>query len=326
MIVVTGAAGFIGSNVVAALNDAGHTDLALCDWLGSDGKWQNLRKRMFREYLFPDQLIEFLRGGREIEAVIHLGANSSTTARDGDDMIRANFQFSLGVLDWCASRGVPLVYASSAATYGDGSNGFSDGVSLATLRNLRPLNLYGWTKHQFDLVVAERHEAKLALPPTCIGLKFFNVFGPNEYHKGDMRSVVAKNFEVAAAGGEVRLFKSHRNDFVDGGQKRDFVYVDDVVNVILWALTSGLKYGLFNVGTGQATSFRDLIEALYAAVGQQPKITYVPMPDMLRSKYQYFTEAPLASLRAAGYAKPFTPVGPAVARYAGYLSSSDPYR
>ncbi|HEY2875535.1 MAG TPA: ADP-glyceromanno-heptose 6-epimerase, partial [Reyranella sp.] len=298
MIVVTGAAGFIGSNVVAALNERGHTDVAVCDWLGQDQRWMNLRKRMFRHFVFPEDLMGFLDEAKEVEAIIHMGANSATTATDGDSVVRTNLQFSLKLLDWCTENGVPLVYASSAATYGDGNEGFDDGLSLASLRRLRPLNLYGWSKHQFDLIVAERAEFGLALPPKCVGLKFFNVFGQNEYHKGDMMSVLAKNYDTVAAGGEVKLFKSHRNDYVDGGQKRDFVYVDDVVEVILWALEQGPRTGLFNVGTGQATPFKDLIEALFAAASREPRIAYIPMPETLRGKYQYFTEAPLANLHA----------------------------
>jgi ADP-L-glycero-D-manno-heptose 6-epimerase len=219
-----------------------------------------------------------------------------------------------------------LIYASSAATYGDGAEGFEDGLDLAKLQRLRPLNLYGWSKHQFDLIFAERVEKGMALPPKCIGLKFFNVFGQNEYHKGDMQSVLAKNYDTVAGGGEVKLFKSHRNDYVDGGQKRDFVSVDDVVEVILWALEQGPATGLFNVGTGQATPFRDLIEALFAAANREPRITYVPMPETLRGKYQYFTEAPLATLRAAGYRRPVTPMRDAVAAYVRYLASDDRYR
>ena len=326
MIVVTGAAGFIGSNVVASLNEKGRSDIVVCDWLGEDQRWLNLRKRMFRNYVFPEQLMDFLRGAGKVEAVIHLGANSSTTASDGDAIMRTNFQASLALLDWCAAQGVPLVYASSAATYGDGAQGFGDGLSFAALRELRPLNLYGWSKHQFDLVFAERVEKLLPLPPKCIGLKFFNVFGQNEYHKGDMMSVVAKNHEVAARGGEVKLFKSHRADFTDGGQRRDFIYVDDVVDVILWCLAHGPKHGLFNVGTGQATTFNDLLGALFAAVGHPASISYFDMPETLRDKYQYFTEAPIAGLRSAGYEAPFTPIADAVGRYVRYLSSADRYR
>jgi ADP-L-glycero-D-manno-heptose 6-epimerase len=281
---------------------------------------------MFRDFVFPEDLMPYLDARPGVDAIIHLGANSSTTATDGDEMIRSNFQFSNRLLDWCAWHRVPLIYASSAATYGDGAAGFVDSLALAELRKLRPLNLYGWSKHQFDLVFAERIEQGLPLPPKCVGLKFFNVFGPNEYHKGDMRSVVAKNFETARRGDTVKLFMSHRNDVVDGGQQRDFIHVDDVVDVVLWCLDAGPSYGLFNVGTGRAATFRELIEALFAAVGRDPAISYVPMPEALRSRYQYFTQASMQALRAAGYDKPFTPVDAAVARYVAYLASADPYR
>lgn len=326
MIVVTGAAGFIGSNVVAALNERGRSDLAVCDRLGTDDRWLNLRKRMFREFVFPEELMDFLTGRQDVEAVIHMGANSSTTASDGDEIMRSNFRFSLALLDWCAARGVPLVYASSAATYGDGAQGFVDGLALDGLRALRPLNLYGWSKHQFDLVFAERVALGLPLPPRCVGLKFFNVFGQNEYHKGDMMSVVARNHEVVANGGTVKLFKSHRADYPDGGQKRDFIYVDDVVDVVLWCLEKGPRHGLYNVGTGRAATFRELIEALFAAAGRPPAISYFPMPEGLRERYQYFTEASTTALREAGYARPFTPVKEGVASYVRYLAGADRYR
>ena len=326
MIIVTGAAGFIGSNLVAALNERGDTDIAVCDRLGKDERWQNLRKRMFRDFVFPEDLPAFLEKRGDVTAILHMGANSSTTASDGDEVVRSNLQYSLRLLDWCTLNAVPFVYASSAATYGDGSNGFGDGLDYDRLRRLRPLNLYGWSKHHFDLIVAERAARGLRLPPKCIGLKFFNVFGQNEYHKGDMMSVVASSAAAAREGDTVRLFKSHRNDYVDGGQLRDFVSVDDVVDVTLWCLDKGPARGLFNVGTGQATSFRELIEALFAAVGRPPNIEYVPMPEQLRARYQYFTQAPMEAVRAAGYAKPFRPVPQAVANYVRYLGGEDRYR
>jgi ADP-L-glycero-D-manno-heptose 6-epimerase len=326
MIIVTGAAGFIGSNVVAALNEAGRTDIVVCDRLGRDQRWLNLRRKMFRDFIFPEDLLGYLERRSDVDAVVHMGANSSTTASDGDEIVRSNLQYSLQLVDWCASREVPFVYASSAATYGDGSSGFEDGLSLAQLRKLRPLNLYGWSKHQFDLIVAERVERNLPLPPKCIGLKFFNVYGQNEYHKGDMMSVVAKNFELARSGGVVKLFKSHRNDYVDGGQLRDFIYVDDVVDVVTWCLFKGPPYGLFNVGTGKATAFRELIEALFRAVKREPNIAYIPMPEALRDRYQYFTEAPMEGLRAAGYRAPFAPVSEGVSKYVLYLGQEDRYR
>ena len=325
MIVVTGAAGFIGSNVVAALNERGRSDIVVCDTLGQDLRWQNLRKRAFRDFVLPDQLGEYLARKRP-DAIVHLGANSSTTTTDGDELMRVNFKYTLDLIEYCAREGVALIYASSAATYGDGENGFTDDGTTAALRKLRPLNLYGWSKHLVDQVVAERRERNLPLPPKCIGLKYFNVYGQNEYHKGGMISVVGKNYARAAAGDVVDLFKSHRPDYQDGGQRRDFVCIDDVVETTLWFLDHGPAHGLFNVGSGEAATFREFVEALFKAVGREPHIRYVPMPEALQGRYQYFSRADLANLRAAGYAAPFAGVAEGVARYVKYLASSDPYR
>ncbi|SKA25730.1 ADP-glyceromanno-heptose 6-epimerase precursor [Enhydrobacter aerosaccus] len=325
MIVVTGAAGFIGSNVVAALNEQGQDDIVVCDWLRQDGRWMNLRKRMFRDFVFPEKLLEFLAEATP-DAIVHLGANSSTMATDGDELIRQNFKFTLSLLDYCTARNVAFVYASSAATYGDGTNGFVDDDSLAAIRTLRPLNLYGWSKHLVDQVVAERIEKKLPLPRKCIGLKYFNVYGQNEYHKGSMISVVGKNHAAVIRGEAVTLFKSHRKDYEDGGQLRDFVYVDDAAAVTTWFIRNGPAHGLFNVGTGVAASFRELAEALFAATGRIPNIRYVPMPDELRDRYQYFTRASAGKLREAGYSTPFASVAEGVARYVHYLNSADRYR
>jgi ADP-L-glycero-D-manno-heptose 6-epimerase len=324
MIIVTGAAGFIGSNIVKTLNDNSVNDIVVCDWLGSDGRWQNLRKRMFREFVFPEQLIESL-DRLSPSAIIHMGANSSTIATDGDAIMRTNFQFTQRLIDWCANAGVPLIYASSAATYGDGEDGFVDDFSFEQLRKLSPLNLYGWSKHMTDLLVAERFEKRLKLPPKCIGLKFFNVYGPNEYHKGSMISVVGKNFETVANGGTVELFKSHRAEYVDGGQRRDFISVEDVVKVTLWFLDHGPAVGIFNVGTGHAASFIELIDALFMACNKKPNVRYIPMPEELRGRYQYFTEASMERLRAAGYSEPFLNVRDGVASYARVLERADRY-
>lgn len=326
MIVVTGAAGFIGSCLVHSLNQDGHTDLLLCDWLLSDQRWQNLRKASFQEFVPPETLIETLNRC-DISAVFHMGANSATTARDGDAVLKTNFRATLDLIDWCADRQVPLVYASSAATYGDGENGFVDDFSYAALNQLRPLNLYGWSKHIIDKIVAQRFERGEPLPPRCIGVKFFNVYGPNEYHKDGMMSVVAKNFDAARKGETVNLFQSHRSGYADGGQLRDFIHVDDVVSVTRWLIEDAKAppVGIFNVGTGRAQSFADLIGALFKACGHEPNINYVPMPEEIRDRYQYFTEASLVNLRKAGYSLPFLDVEHGVARYVDILSRADRY-
>ena len=228
MLLVTGGAGFIGSNVVASLNEAGRTDIAVNDILGSDGKWRNLAHRQIADFVPPADLLRWL-DGRKLEAVVHMGAISSTTATDGDAIMENNFRLSLRLLEWCAATRTPLIYASSAATFGDGQNGFSDDWSISALKELKPMNLYGWSKHVFDMAVVERAARKEKMPPQWAGLKFFNVFGANEYHKGEMMSLVAKRFDDAKAGKTVRLFKSHRSGIADGEQKRDFIYVDDAV-------------------------------------------------------------------------------------------------
>src|SRR5690348_8663226 len=250
MLLVTGGAGFIGSNVVAALNDAGRADLAVCDLLGDAGKWRNLAKRRLADIVSPKELPAWL-DGRKLDAVIHLGAISDTTATDGDLVMKNNFRLSLQLLDWCTQTRTPFIYASSAATYGDGAQGFTDDWTPAALRMLKPMNLYGWSKHLFDLLVAERHVKNERLPPHWAGLKFFNVYGPNEYHKGHMASVLSKVVGTAKAGEPVRLFKSHRKGIADGEQRRDFIYVDDAVKVLRWLLDTSAVNGIFNVGTGK---------------------------------------------------------------------------
>lgn len=326
MLLVTGGAGFIGSNVVAALNDAGRSDVVVCDLLGSDGKWRNLAKRQLVDIVPPAELPDWLKG-RKLDAVIHLGAISETTATDGDLVIETNFRFSMRLLDWCTANAVPFIYASSAATYGDGETGFDDDASLLALKKLRPMNLYGWSKHLFDLAVAERVERGDKLPPQWAGLKFFNVFGPNEYHKGSMMSVLARRFDDVRAGRVVQLFKSHREGIADGDQRRDFIYVDDVVRVIMWLLATPSVSGLFNVGTGKARSFKDLMLAAYAALGSKPNIDYVDMPESIRGAYQYFTQSKVDRLHRAGYNGGFTTLEDAVKAYVGdYLDRPDRFR
>lgn len=326
MFLVTGGAGFIGSNVVASLNEAGHTDIVVNDRLGSDGKWRNLQKRQLADLVDPADLMRWLEG-RKLDAVVHMGAISETTASDGDLVIETNFRLSLRLLDWCTATRTPFIYASSAATYGDGAAGFSDDNALPALRRLAPMNLYGWSKHLFDLALVDRARRKQALPPQWAGLKFFNVFGPNEYHKGEMMSLVAKRFDDARAGRPIRLFKSHRAGVADGDQRRDFIHVDDVVAVVRWLIETPAVSGLFNVGTGEARSFRDLMLALFAALKRPANLEFVDMPASIRDSYQYFTQAEVGSLRRAGYNAGFTPLEEAVGRYVGqFLDTADRYR
>ncbi|OSI73135.1 ADP-glyceromanno-heptose 6-epimerase [Bradyrhizobium canariense] len=326
MLLVTGGAGFIGSNVVAALNEAGRSDVVVCDFLGNEGKWRNLAKRQLLDIVPPAELPGWLRG-RKLDAVIHLGAISATTATDGDLVFETNFRLSMRLLDWCTANAVPLIYASSAATYGDGDAGFDDDSSVSALKKLRPMNLYGWSKHLFDLAVAERGANGEKLPPQWAGLKFFNVFGPNEYHKGSMMSVLARRFDDVKAGCVVQLFKSHREGIADGDQRRDFIYVDDVVRVIMWLLATPSVSGIFNVGTGKARSFRDLMLAAYAALGANPNIEYVDMPAQIRGSYQYFTQSEVDRLHRAGYNGGFTTLEDAVKAYVGdYLDRPDRFR
>ena len=326
MLLVTGGAGFIGSNVVARLNEAGRTDVVVNDTLGTADKWRNLQYRQIADLVPPDELLPWLKG-RKLDAVIHLGAISDTTATDADRVLEANFRRSLQLLDWCTASGTRFIYASSAATYGDGSAGFSDDGTLSALRRLKPMNLYGWSKHLFDLAVADRAVKREKLPPQWVGLKFFNVFGPNEYHKGTMASLLARVFDSAKRGEPVRLFKSHRPDVADGEQKRDFIYVDDVLDVVQWTLATPSVSGIYNTGTGQSSSFRDLIGAMFAALGRASNIGYVDMPIGIRDSYQYFTEAKVENLRRAGYAQPFTSLPDAVQRYVTrFLDRADRYR
>ncbi|WP_315798960.1 MULTISPECIES: ADP-glyceromanno-heptose 6-epimerase [unclassified Bradyrhizobium] len=326
MLLVTGGAGFIGSNLVAALNDAGRTDVVVCDTLGSEGKWRNLAKRQLADVVPPSDLGEWLRG-RRLDAVLHMGAISATTVTDGDLVMEQNFRSSLRLLDWCTESSTPFIYASSAATYGDGAQGFVDDPSLAALKTLRPMNLYGWSKHLFDMAVAARAERGERLPPQYAGLKFFNVFGPNEYHKGSMMSVLTRRFDDIKAGHTLQLFKSHREGIADGDQRRDFIYVDDVVRVMLWLLASPSVSGLFNVGTGQARSFKDMMLAAYATLGATPRIEYIDMPEAIRGSYQYFTQSKVDRLLAAGYNGGFTSLEDAVAGYVrDYLDSTDRFR
>lgn len=333
MIIVTGGAGFIGSCLVAEFEKKfPGRRIVIADHLGSGDKWKNIAKREIYDFVFPADLFDWLEEHKgKIDAVFHLGAISATTERDADLIVKSNFILTRKLWHYCAAHNVRLIYASSAATYGDGSHGFTDVEEMEKLATLQPLNAYGWSKHAFDRYVARMtQDTRLkqieAKPPQCVGLKFFNVYGPNEYHKGDMMSVVCKLYEPLAAGGGATLFKSHRPDYGDGGQMRDFVYVKDCVNVMLWFFENADKNGLFNVGTGKARSFADLATALFTALGREPDLNYVDMPEELRAQYQYFTEANMAKLRAAGYMADFTSLEDGVRDYVqNHLAKEDRY-
>lgn len=315
-IVVTGAAGFIGRNIVAELNRRGHTNLLLCDLLSNDDKWKNLRGLFFEDLIAPEALLGAVEGGKlnDVRAVIHMGACSSTTERNADYLLENNYRYTRRLCEFALAHGVRFVYASSAATYGDGSLGYDDDDHATP--SLRPLNMYGYSKQLFDLWALSTGAIR-----QIAGLKYFNVFGPYEDHKGDMKSVVAKSYAQIAAGESVKLFKSYRPEYADGEQKRDFVYVKDVVDATLWLVDQHAVNGLFNCGTGQARSWKDLATAVYAAMDRPSRIEFVAMPETLRGKYQYFTEAKMDKLRAAGYTKPFHSLEEGVADYVkSYLS------
>jgi ADP-L-glycero-D-manno-heptose 6-epimerase len=326
LIIVTGATGFIGSNLVADLNASGRSDLLLVDDLGRESKWKNIAKRRFDDLFSPAELEALLTRLPRADAVFHLGANSSTTATDGDEVWQSNWRTSKRLWEWCAKTRTPFIYASSAATYGDGKLGFKDDESLPALDALRPLNLYGWSKHAFDKWAVEQQLAGRTPPQWC-GLKFFNVYGPNEHHKGDMRSLVCKNTSLIAANQTIPLFKSHREGFADGEQLRDFVYVKDCTRVMLWLAGQPQVNGVFNLGTGKSRSFRDLMHCIGAALEQPVSIKYVDMPEAIRPNYQYFTQADMTKLNRAGYSAAFHSLEAGVADYVrGYLTQADSYR
>jgi len=324
MILITGGAGFIGSNLHAALYADGCNPI-IADWLGTADKWRNLRAHPPLQIISPDALPAFLETA-QLTAIVHLGAISETTAIDGDLVWQRNVALSQALWHWCAKHGVRFIYASSAATYGDGSAGFDDEFSTAALRRLRPLNLYGWSKHAFDLWVAAQVESGAPAPPAWAGVKFFNVYGPNEYHKGNMISVVKVKQDEVAAGGPARLFRSTEPGLADGAQARDFIWIGDVVAALRFMLAAPALHGLFNLGTGQARSYADLARAVCVANGVPERIEYIDMPAHLRGQYQSFTQAPVARLRAAGFNQEFTALEDGVAAYINdYLRQPDKY-
>ncbi len=312
--VITGAAGFIGRNVAAALNGRGNDNLLLVDRLGSDEKWRNLIGLRYEDILDPDEFLTRTASGqlRGVETLIHLGACSATTERDADFLLQNNYRYTRTLCEWCLETGARFVYASSAATYGDGGLGYSDDDATTPL--LRPLNMYGYSKHLFDLW-ALRH----GLFDHIVGLKYFNVFGPYEDHKGDMRSVVHKAYHEVKQTGVASLFRSHHPGYADGEQKRDFIYVKDAAKVTLFFAEQQAGGGLFNCGTGRAHTWKDLVTAIFDALRLQPDIRFIEMPEALRRRYQYYTQAEPARLRNAGYRAAFTPLAEAVTDYVRYL-------
>lgn len=301
VILVTGGAGFIGSNLTAALVARGER-VIVCDWLETGEKWRNLEDVDVYDIVPPTLLGQTLQKyGGGISAILHMGAISATTERDADRLVENNIRLTIDLWDWCIANCASFIYASSAAVYGNGSQGFDDDWSVDALAQLRPLNGYGWSKLVADRRFARDVAEGAPTPPHWAGLRFFNVYGPREEHKGGMRSVISQITPRVLAGEPVRLFRSHRRDYVDGGQLRDFIFVSDCVAVILWLLDHPEANGIFNLGTGKARSFHDLALAVYAALGRDPEIEFIDMPEEIRNKYQYFTEANMTRLRAAGY-------------------------
>jgi len=328
MYIVTGGAGFIGSNIVWALEQRGYSRIVVVDRLRDGVKWKNIARRELYDIVHPDDLFDFLQEhASNVKAVFHMGAISSTTETDADKIINNNFRLSMDLWRWCTAHQTRFIYASSAATYGGGEHGFVDHSDIDALTPLQPLNPYGWSKQLFDRRVARMLAGNEPHPPQWAGLKFFNVYGPNEYHKGTMQSVVSHVFPAARSGGVAKLFQSHHPDYEHGGQLRDFVSVDDCVKVMMWLLDTPDVSGLFNCGTGQARPFKDLAAAVYQALGQHPAIEYVPTPDHLRDKYQYYTQADMGKLRGAGYDQGFASLEDGIKAYVqNFLSTDDPYR
>ncbi len=328
MIIVTGGAGFIGSNILAGLQEKGYKDIVVVDTLGTDEKWKNIAKRELAGIVSPENLNDFLtQKESQITAVIHMGAISATTEKDVDLIKRSNIDLTWALWCFCRDFKKKFIFASSAATYGDGDKGFDDNDDLQYLNDLRPLNAYGWSKAFMDRKFAREKLEGRACPPQYVGLKFFNVYGPNEYHKGGQKSVVAHIFPLVKEDKEVLLFKSYHPAYKDGWQLRDFVWVGDIVNVILWMLENPQVSGLFNVGAGEARSFYDLAAATFQALGKEPKIGYKEMPEELRGKYQYYTKANIDKLRNVGYTAQMTKLENGIRTYVqDFLNKEDMYR
>jgi ADP-L-glycero-D-manno-heptose 6-epimerase len=322
MIVVTGGAGFIGSAFVAKLNSEGITDIIIVDELGESDKWKNLVNRRYDDYIHKDHFIEMIEEDDlpfGIEAIIHMGACSSTTERDADYLMENNYHYTCCLADWAVKWKVRFIYAGSAATYGDGAQDFSDADEVTP--TLRPINMYGYSKQLFDIWALKR-----GMADRMAGIKFFNVFGPNEYHKGDMTSVIFKAFNQIRETGKVRLFKSYKPEYADGGQKRDFIYVKDCVGILWWFLNHPEACGIYNLGTGKARTWNDLIQAVFAAMMLPKQIDYIEMPVAIRDQYQYFTEAKMDKLKKTGCPAGFRSLEDAVYDYVvNHLQKANPY-
>src|SRR4030042_363091 len=311
MIIVTGGAGFIGSALIAELNRRQISDILVVDELGSDQKWKNLRNLSFADYVEKDDFLELVIEDRldsPVDVIFHLGACSDTTEANASYLVKNNYEYSKLLAQWATDGDIRFIYASSAATYGDGSAGFSD--NEAKIEVLRPLNMYGYSKHLFDMWAR-----RAGLLSKIVGLKYFNVFGPNEYHKGDMMSFVVKAFEQIKTTGKVRLFKSYQPEYADGEQVRDFLYVKDAVNMTLFFFDNPYINGIFNIGTGETRTWNDLVIAVFVGMGRKPNIEYIEMPASLRNQYQYFTQAALSNLAKPGYSKQTTPLEDAIRDY-----------
>lgn len=311
MIIVTGGAGFIGSALVWRLNQLGKNDIIIVDDLGQDEKWKNLISLDYLDYYDKKTFLEKVEKDSltfKVEAIIHMGANSSTTEKDASHLMTNNYEYTKKLANYAVKNGIRFIYASSAATYGDGSKGFLDVDSECP--GLRPLNMYGYSKNLFDI-----RALKKGYFDKIVGIKYFNVFGPNEYHKGDMRSVVHKAYYQILSEGKVSLFKSYHPDYKDGEQLRDFIYVKDAVDMTLFFLQKPDKNGLFNVGTGKSRSWLDLVTAIFHAMKLPVRIDFVEMPEYLKPKYQYFTEANIDKLKKAGYTAPIRTLEESVTDY-----------
>lgn len=308
---VTGGGGFIGSALVWELNRRGCTDIVIADSAPEAERSRYLRHLILADYIEPEQALSWLRADKlgKFDFAFHLGACSSTTETDREYLYRNNFEFSRDLAAWAVASGTRFVYASSAATYGDGSAGMDD-ASLDNLERLKPLNLYGESKHLMDL-----HASRQGWLDRIVALKYFNVFGPNEEHKGDMRSVVNKSFAHVMQTGVIRLFKSYRPEYGDGEQRRDFLYVKDAARMTLHLAENRQAAGIFNIGSGKAYTWNELARAIFHALRREPRIEYIEMPEALRDKYQYFTEAKIEKLRSSGYTQSITPLGEAVRDY-----------